>query len=546
MQILKICFYFALSPIEHLSIELARQNDWSCISTSHQNKLALWNLEFRRQDNVLTFHSDITSTFITKCGNFIITGFSDGRVQITNMQSAQNRAAWVAYEGLEVRFVYIDVFLEKIITVAGNKVRFWKWYSNSNKTGGASVVKMLFEIELPANIDISGGKSLVNSEGFILSLDNFSLVLLAKNSDKNWVIARKFKNDSPIVDFCVTSPDGRFLIGSNTDKQIITWDIVTGQKIDVFKLPMITTSISCAKDGRFVGMTHVGQKGVSIWVNLNILEQQKFKNWDDSRIVPSKELPGLSYDMEFDDDFETDDDDFSSGSESDSESDDFETEHKFKDLQLNKNQITLSKIPENKWSALPKLDLLKAKNKAVNPKKKAALAPFFLETKKLTGGDKLNEDFEFVQGGLEDDEDQGITQKLMQNSEFINCLESDNYQDLFDLFEKYTAARIDRELRSLVIEDEKNENSGSKWLSQYLKHVLGKLKTKTDYEVCNAYLAIFLNVHEDWLLESDSGAEEINNILAEILDVLDDDVDKLSFQFDQSLTILQWLKHSIL
>jgi U3 small nucleolar RNA-associated protein 21 len=482
------------------------------------------------------------------------------------MQSAQNRAAWVAFEGEEVRFIYVDVYLERIVTVAGDRVRIWKWYNAKNGmtggTGNIGLVKMIEEIELEAFIDTAGGKTLVNSEGFILSLDNFTLVLIAKNSEKNWVVARKFKTISPIVDFCISSPDGRFLIASNTDKEITTWDIITGQKIDIFRLPMITTSISCAKDGRFIGMTHVGQKGVSVWVNLNILEQQKFKVWSDDKTVPLKTLPGLSYDAENDVDGEEDFSDLDENSDYESESDSEFGEVSLKygeNSQLTNKQITLSNIPENKWSALPKLDLLKLKNKAINPKKKAALAPFFLETKKMGGGDKNTDDFEFVKSAGGDDDTLDLTQKLTQNSEFLNALESDSFQDLFDLFEKYSASRIDRELRSLVIEEignvkastdnmeevEETRKTGALRLEQYLSQILGKLKSRMDYEVCNAYLAVFLNVHEDWMLECGSADNEINEVLSQILDVLDDDVDKLSYQFDQSLTILQWLKHSI-
>ena len=58
------------------------------------------------------------------------------------MQSAQNRAAWVAFEGLEVRFIYVDVFLERIVTVAGDRVRIWKWYNAKNgMTGGTGNIE---------------------------------------------------------------------------------------------------------------------------------------------------------------------------------------------------------------------------------------------------------------------------------------------------------------------------------------------------------------------------------------------------------------------
>merc|ERR1712203_727977 len=97
----------------------------------------------------------------------------------------------------------------------------------------------------------------------------------------------------------------------------------------------------------------------------------------------------------------------------------------------------------------------------------------------------------------------------------------------------------------------------------------------------NSYLSIFLNIHEDYILkdqllkketkdgsksvDEDEGEvggdnddeatdaspetarleEELKDTLSEILDVLDLECDNLSFKFDQSLSVVGWLKHSV-
>merc|ERR1719454_507977 len=157
---------------------------------------------------------------------------------------------------------------------------------------------------------------------------------------------------------------------------------------------------------------------------------------------------------------------------------------------------------------------------------------------------------------------------------------------LFELFEKLSPSQIDSELRNLVVFDEieverregeatTRKNINLRLLVNFLKFIKIKLGSKLDYELSNSYLSIFLNIHEDYILKdqllkkesvSRSGQvdedgeeigdhdvspetarleEELKETLSEILDVLDLECDNLSFKFDQSLSVVGWLKHSV-
>ena len=67
--------------------------------------------------------------------------------------------------------------------------------------------------------------------------------------------------------------------------------------------------------------------------------------------------------------------------------------------QLNTNLITLSGLPASRWANLPDLDIIRARNKPIEPPKKPKNAPFFIPTVATLEG------FEFEKVEAEDPAD---------------------------------------------------------------------------------------------------------------------------------------------
>lgn len=48
---------------------------------------------------------------------------------------------------------------------------------------------------------------------------------------------------------------------------MITWDIISAEKIDWLKFPLAATSVDFHPEGLYIATTHVGSIGVCLWVN---------------------------------------------------------------------------------------------------------------------------------------------------------------------------------------------------------------------------------------------------------------------------------------
>jgi hypothetical protein len=65
----------------------------------------------------------------------------------------------------------------------------------------------------------------------------------------------------------VFSADGRWLISASLDCTIRTWDLVSGQLVDWFRVPSAATSLTFAPTSEFLATTHLGDLGIYLWAN---------------------------------------------------------------------------------------------------------------------------------------------------------------------------------------------------------------------------------------------------------------------------------------
>lgn len=79
----------------------------------------------------------------------------------------------------------------------------------------------------------------------------------------------RLRNLRPIIQlrFCdqAFSSDARWLVTTSTDSVIRTFDIPTGQLVDVFKTASMATSLTFSPTGDFLATSHVDSVGVYLW-----------------------------------------------------------------------------------------------------------------------------------------------------------------------------------------------------------------------------------------------------------------------------------------
>lgn len=121
-----------------------------------------------------------------------------------------------------------------------------------------------------------------------------------------------------------------------------TWDLLGGVEVDIMECDAPPTSVAFSPEGAFVATTHVGEIGVTLWVNK------------------------IHFGVE------------TIGTASSAERNVIDTAA----APITDELVTLSTVPVAQWNVLANLDLVRLRNKPKQPIAKPKAAPFFLPTVK--------------------------------------------------------------------------------------------------------------------------------------------------------------------
>ena len=198
--------------------------------------------------------------------------------------------------------------------------------------------------------------------------------------------------------------------------------------IDIFLVDSPATSLALSPTGDFLASSHVDDLGVYLWSNKTLYSHVSLHPLPPNHTPSLAELPTTALVEE-----ETDGEQREAGG--------FEIDTKGYEPQdltamltdnsleesttpLSSGLVTLSNLPKSRWNNLQNLDIIKQRNKPVEPPKQPKQAPFFLPT--LPGLQP-----KFIPAA--DDEDIPLTEsagsrivnlgKLQPLTEFQKCLE---------------------------------------------------------------------------------------------------------------------------
>ncbi|EAA59031.1 hypothetical protein AN8293.2 [Aspergillus nidulans FGSC A4] len=224
------------------------------------------------------------------------------------------------------------------------------------------------------------------SELVAFSCDDLSIRVVDMETKK---IVRELWGCAGQINDFIFSSDGRWIIAASMDSIIRVWDLPTGHLIDLFRVSSTCTSLAMSPTGDFLATAHADGVGIGLWSNRSLFipvstRDLNVDNLLDTGLPTSSGEGGVGIiEAAFQQDNEEHDGD---GPISCTE-------------QLDRDMLTLSVVPKNKWQTLVHMDLIKERNMPKEPPKRPEKAPFFLPAPASDGAPKHNANATLLEEG---------------------------------------------------------------------------------------------------------------------------------------------------
>ncbi|XP_055056909.1 WD repeat-containing protein 36 isoform X2 [Misgurnus anguillicaudatus] len=511
-----------LPTITTFASETARQSDWDGIIACHRGFLmaTTWNYqkgsigahrlepERFKKNRALSVHA--TAIDITSCGNFAVIALSSGHIDVFNMQSGLHRGHYgedKAHAG-PVRGVAVDGLNQLTVSVGADQlVKIWKFKSK----------ELLHTHSLPA----APACSLLHRDSGMLAiaLDDFTVNILDLETRR---IVRRFSGNRGQINDMTFSPDGRWLITASMDCTIRTWDLPSGSLVDCFLVDAAAVSLSMSPTGNFLASSHVDGLGVYLWSNKTLCGMVSLRplpaDYEPTVIM----LPGTCPSKDEEDTLDIDSS---------------EMAEYVSPAQLDEQLITLSLLPDSRWKNLLHLDIIKKRNKPKEPPKLPKAAPFFIPTipglvPQFAVPDKTTEEqSKVVNLGV-------LSQKSTFYVQLENALDDNSYEEPVKLLKELGPSAIETELRVLSPE----MGGDVRVMQSFLKMISSVLQSKRDFDLAQAWLALFLKLHLRLIAEHPDLMEEAESVSQQVKESW------LSLQtlLHQNLCLLSYIKSALL
>jgi U3 small nucleolar RNA-associated protein 21 len=476
-----------------------RVRDWDNILTCHsnENKVRSWSLKRKAMGQHILVPKDgstVKAVTMSACGHFGLIGSAQGNVERFNMQSGLLR---MTYKGHSKA-------ITGILCDAVNRLLFTSSLDKTLKIFDFQKGDLVESLEFDSCVE----RMTIHRESGLLALATDDLLIHVVDLETRKIIRRFEGHEGRITDLAF-SPDGRWLVSSSVDGSIKTWDLPSAYLIDSLVTPHLPTSIAFSPLGDFLVSTHVGQLGLFVWSNRSLFESipmSRLSLEDEEVAEETRQALPVAIGQEQELESPNSDDDEGSAKEEvlvsplDKDGTSFKTQDEGDWQDMNESMIRLSSLAKTKWQNLLHLDQIKKRNKPREAPKVPEKAPFFL--KSLPGVER-----KFVRD--DDDDDFGPSGELEENSRIgglkssktrfsillLKCAEKGDYSEFLDFLKTLSPSSIDFEIRSLQWSiGEGEEDDHHEELEYFLDALIQKSLEKRDFELIQAYLAVFIKV----------------------------------------------------
>ncbi|CAI5719155.1 unnamed protein product [Hyaloperonospora brassicae] len=581
-----------LPPIVQFAAMETRARDWANVITCHENEIAayVWRFEHRaigkkvlRQfdpcnrvpsgsaEDLRRKKTQATSVTISSCGNYALVGSSGGAIFQYNMQSGEARGSFPvaltpkpklisslvlpgtdlsvlqddeqddtamdAHDG-PVSAVAVDALNETLVSAGiDGKLKFW------------GLKKHELRHEINVDSPISQMELHRDSNLLCVACDDQILRLFDVTTYK---LVRRFAGHSHGVTDMTFSSDARWLFSSSADASLRVWDIPTGKCVDWMRFQKPVTGLAVSPTGEFLATTHVGHVGIFLWANRSFFTEVFLDSEPTTPVL--MDMPVALNEVDNSDHlgFGTERNPrvlVASTDEARPESV-VDTRGKESPGPLDASLITLSTAPRAFWQTLFNLELIKKRNKPIEPPKAPEHAPFFLQTarkddvhptfvpvapksKESVVNKEGDDDTMLENWGAQDDDaawgdDDGedleedaevaapssrivksegmVTSRCKLATLLAKSVQDDDYSDhaasrfakVSAYMQSLSASAVDVEMSTLCMGAFDEE--GKKLLACFLIFLREEMRTRRDFQVLQAYLNRFLKLHEELLV----------------------------------------------
>lgn len=194
------------------------------------------------------------------------------------------------------------------------------------------------------------------------------------------------------------------------------------------------------------------------------------------------------------------------------------------------NMITMSGLDDARWQNILNLDIVKKRNKPLQPLKVPVAAPFFLPTIPSVNfqfdvDSELNKKKSTNKIDIETLMQTVFAQKLKRAQSF------DDYQALFDQLKLMGPSALNYEIRSLSPE----AGGSNELMFKFLDLLENVSKNNKDFELSQSYLGVFLKHNGQVLTQHPEGIKSLDRISKQPWEKLQDD-------FLLCLSIVEYMK----
>ncbi|XP_069127390.1 WD repeat-containing protein 36-like [Argopecten irradians] len=510
-----------MPPVTQFVSESSRQSDWDNIVACHRGLCTATTWSYQRSTmgqhrfrhdrfNSPALQDAVAQAVdISSCGNFTVIAYSTGHVDKYNLQSGIHRGSYgepTAHDCC-VRGVAIDGLNQMLITAGGTgDIKFWKFKDR----------KLLNCLQLKSQIS----QICLHKESSMMAVSQDDFRILIVDIDTKRVV-RTFSGHSNSVTDMTFSSDSRWLITSSMDCSVRTWDMPTGRLVDCFAVDLAVTTLSMSPTGDFLVTAHVDDIGVYLWSNLTLFSHVALKPLPADFEPHTLAMPATSKQTTGDVD-----------EEEDEQTDDDVTEFK-SPQQISDELVTLSLLPNSRWQNLLNLDTIRRRNKPKEPPKAPKAAPFFLPT-------VAGLEFKFAEAQADEEKDtskiiKGNLQPLsMLGKALTQDAEGTDFEQTLVMMKKLGPSAIDIEVRSL----EPDGGGSLELMSCFLSFICYVLTSRRDFELANAYLGLFLQVHGSLI----AGEPKLVKELERVNEVQKEAWHEVQDLFTQNLCLVNYLR----
>ena len=518
-----------MPAITRFTSETAQEKAWDNLAAVHRGKTVVttWSIDEQKMGEHKLLHerfkeqayngSVATCLDLTVCGNFVIIGYSSGHMDKYNLQSGLFRGTYgdpLAHKD-GVTGLVTDGLNQFV--VSGGEDGELKWW----KMKDCSMIKGLTLSESISKMFLHKDSGLLG-----IALEDWSIHIV--DVDTKNVIRKLYGHQNQVTDLTFSS-DSKWLLSSSLDKTVRTWDIPSGTCVDCFSVPIPCISLTMSPVGDFLATVHTDHFGIYLWSNQACYHHLSLRPLPQNFKAPTVFLPSTCADSS---QLVAKEGEELVEPKQESQIDD--TDVYKSPQQISEELVTLALLPTSRWLNLLSLDVIKKRNRPVDPPKVPKSAPFFLPT--VPG-------LEFKFAPVEEEKDQVKSKiKPVMSFEVLTAfgkkLKNDELEEALTMLMNQGPSGVEVEIRGL----DPDVGGSEEVMIKFLEMIKFALEKQCNFEAVQGYLGLYLKLHADYIVAN----EDVYQMCEDVAAVQGKSWHQLRDSMDKTLCLVSYFKNAAL